>query len=227
MRRRPVDEPKFDNGIMNVKRNLTVLLGFFTVLMLLSGCGYMRSKFGSKSEVYKVSSQGEPLKVPSDLDSPNNSGTLIIPERNPTTAPAEIGTGAPSTIMANQTAPPRAVAPSLGGEGINIADAPASTWKRVGLALERSGVAKIESRDEKTLTYEVLSSGGTTQSPGWVKEAFTLGMADDKKVQTLVRLRLRVTGSGNQSKVTVEGTTSEAASDAARSILEVLAQRMS
>jgi uncharacterized lipoprotein len=214
---------------MNVKRNLTFLLGLLAVLGMLSGCAYMKSKFGSNSsEVYKVGAQSKPLEVPPDLDPPNKSGTLVIPEPSATAATAAVDESVPAAaISSSQAAPPRTAAPSLGGEGMSVADTPASTWKRVGLALERSGVATIERRDERTRTYEVLTNGSTTQSPGWFKKTVTLGMADDKKVLTPVRLRIRVSGTGNESRVTVEGTTSEAATSAARNILETLGQRLS
>lgn len=222
-----MDEPKIYNGIKNVKRNLTILLGLAAMLSLLSGCGYMRAKFGSKSEVYKVGSQTKPLEVPPDLDAPNKSGTLVIPEPSPAAATAATGTGVPAADISTQGAPPRTAAPSLGGEGMSVADTPANTYKRVGLALQRSGVATIEKSDEQSRTYEVLTNGSTTQSPGWLKKTVTLGMADDKKVLTPVRLRIRVTGNGNESRVTIEGTTSEAATSAARNILETLGQRLS
>ncbi|MGB0132258.1 hypothetical protein [Dokdonella sp.] len=212
---------------MNVKRNLTFLLGLLVALTMLSGCGYMRSKFGSKSEVYKVGAQSKPLEVPPDLDAPNRTGTLVIPEPSPTAAPAAADTSVPVASISDQAAPPITAAPSLGGEGMTVADTPASTWNRVGLALERSGVATIEKRDEKTRTYEVLTNGSTTKSPGWLKKTVTLGMADDKKVLTPVRLRIRVSGTGSESRVTVEGATSEAATSAARNILATLGQRLS
>lgn len=212
---------------MNVKRNLTILLGLAALMMLLGGCGYMRAKFGSKSEVYKVGKQSEPLQVPSDLDAPNRSGSLVIPEPSATAGTAAVDVSrVPAADIPSQEAPPREAAPDLGGEGMSVADTPANTYKRVGLALERSGVATIEGSDEKAGTYEILTNGNTTQSPGWVKKTVTLGMADDKKVLTPVRLRVRVSGSGNESRVTIEGTTSEAAVDAARNILDTLGQRM-
>ncbi|MEZ5461470.1 hypothetical protein [Dokdonella sp.] len=210
-----------------MKRNLTILIGLVAMLTLLSGCAYMRSKFGSKSEEYKVGAQVKPLEVPSDLDAPNKSGTLVIPEPSPNAATAAADTSVPTAVITTQAAPPRTAAPSLGGEGMNVADTPASTFKRVGLALTRSGVATIEKTDESARTYEVLTNGSTTKSPGWLKKTVTLGMADDKKILTPVRLRIRVSGSGNESRVTIEGTTSEAATSAARNILETLGQRLS
>lgn len=221
-----MDEPQIENGIMNVKRNLTILLGLVAMLTLLSGCGYLRAKFGNDSEVYKVGAQSPPLQVPADLDKPNQSGALVIPEPSPNAAPAAADTSVPGDVIATQIAPPGTATPSLGGEGMSVADTPASTWKRVGLALERSGVAKIEQSDEKNRTYEVLTNGTTTQSPGWFKKTVTLGTADDKKVSTPVRLRIRVSGGGNESRVTIEGTTSEAATSAAANILDTLAQRL-
>ena len=211
---------------MNVKRNLTILLGLIAMLTLLSGCGYMRAKFGSKSEIYKVGEQSKPLEVPPGLDKPNQSGTLVIPEPSANAAPAAADSSVPAASIAIQTAPPGTASPGLGGEGMSVADTPANTFKRVGLALERSGVATIEKTDQAARTYEVLTNGNTTQSPGWFKETVTLGTADDKKTLTPVRLRIRVSGSGNESRVTIEGTVSEAATSAAANILDTLGQRL-
>ena len=95
-----------------------------------------------------------------------------------------------------------------------------------GLALERSGVATIQSRDEATRSYDIRTTGVTTQSPGWLKRAVTLGMAGDKKVTTPVNLRVRVSGTDGASSVLVEGASTASDMNAARQVLETLRQRM-
>src|SRR5690606_35534584 len=67
-----------ESGIHQVKRILSHLLIAMLSVALLSGCSYLRTKFGAKNDAYKKSAQSRPLEVPPDLDSPNRSGTLQI-----------------------------------------------------------------------------------------------------------------------------------------------------
>ena len=209
-----------------VKRNLTIVLCAFALFSMLSGCNTMRNKFGRKDDAYKSSVQTAPLQVPADLDAPNRSGTLAIPEPSTPKATAATDSSVPAIDIKPSSAPP-ADAHNLSGDGFQVADSLTHTWTRVGLAIERSGVASIQSRDESARTYEISTTGKKTSSPGFWKKVVTLGMAGDKKVSTPVGLRVRVSGVDGASKVTVEGAGSEAGQQAAQEVLEVLRQRMS
>ena len=209
-----------------MKRTLTIILCAFALLALLGGCNTMRNKFGKKSDAYKSSVQTQPIEVPPDLDAPNRSGALAIPELSTTATSAATDSSVPGMVIKPSSAPP-VDAHNLSGDGFAVADSLAHTWTRVGLALERSGVAKIQSRNESARTYEISTIGRKTSSPGFWKRVVTLGMAGDKRVSTPVGLRVRVSGVDGASKVTVEGTGSEAGNQAAQEVLEVLRQRMS
>lgn len=209
-----------------MKRSLPIAVCAIVLLPLLGGCGALRAKFGNKSDAYKHSVQTHPLEVPPDLDTPNRTGTLVIPEPSASAATANFDASAPAADITPSNAPP-VDAQNLAGDGLLIADTQANTWRRVGLALERSGVATIKARDEATQSYEINAVGKKTSSPGFMKEVFTLGMAHDKSVSSSVALRVRITGSDGASKVIVEGATGEAGASAARQVLETLRQRMS
>jgi uncharacterized lipoprotein len=215
------------NGNQTVNRKFSITIGVITALSLLSGCSYVRSKFGRQDDAYKNTSQGRPLEVPPDLDSPNRSGTLVIPEPGtPSSSLANSDTGVPAVAYQPPQAPPSGATASIGGDGLVVADTLANTWRRVGLALERSGVAVIQSRNEGTRSYEIQTTGKATRSPGWFKRAITLGMARDKQVTKPAILSVRIGGNDGASKVLVEGTTSASDTSAARQVLEVLVQRM-
>ena len=200
---------------------------------LLAGCGFIERHFSKKSVDYQSSVQQRPLEVPPDLDQPNTAGALTIP--TPGAAPSAVndaGTPAAAPGEAPLTATPAAgqsgaiESAALSGDGLVVADTVESTWSRVGLALERSGAATVTARDEAGRSYDVQTTGQTTQRPGWFKRAITFGRASNK-VTSQVKLRVRVVASGGGSKVAIEGANDEASQDAARSLLATLKQRLS
>ena len=209
-----------------MKRILTLAFTVVASLTVLSGCSYLRTKFGNKGDAYKNSAQTRPLEVPPDLDAPNHSGALVIPEPGTPSVSASSDTRVPDVAATPSIAPPLASSTSLGGDGLQVSDSLANTWTRVGLALERSGIATIQSRDAEARTYDVVTAGRKTKSPGWLKKVVTLGMAGDKTVSAPVSLRVRIGGADGASKVTVEGATSASGDTAARNLLETLRQRM-
>jgi hypothetical protein len=125
-------------------------------------------------------------------------------------------------------APPVAVAApgaTISGDGLSVSDSVASTYSRVGLALERSGAATITGRDEGGNAYSVETTGQTTTKPGWFKRAITLGRASNKTTSR-VQLTVRVSADGAGSRVSVEGASDEASRDAARALLQSLRERL-
>ncbi len=209
-----------------MNRSLTFALCVIASASLLGGCGYMRSKFGSKPDAYKKSTQTRPLEVPPDLERPNSSGTLVIPERGAPGATTASSAVAPPSGSPGDAVPRMATGPALAGDGLRVADTVASTWARIGLALERSGAATIEAKDEAAHTYSVRTSATTSERPGWFKRAITFGRAADRQVSTPVTLGIRVAAEGDGSKVTIEGANDSAGEKAARDLLETLRQRL-
>jgi uncharacterized lipoprotein len=194
----------------------------------LAGCSFFHR---DKGDAYRQSAQERPLEVPPDLDTPNSSSALVIP---PAPGAATTSSTTDAAILPAATpadgAPPPAVAGvpgvSLSGEGLLVADTPASTWKRVGLALERSGAATIAARDESGATYTVNTTGQTTTRPGWFKRAITFGRASNKATAR-VQLTVRVSADAGGSRVAIEGASDEASRDAAQALLRTLRERLS
>lgn len=196
--------------------------------LLLGGCSWFtRNK--DRTE-YEGAKQTRPLEVPPDLDSPANSAALTIPSvSGPTTGVREGGTlvlGRPADASA---APPADVggAPiATGSNSISVADNAASTWRRVGLAMERMEGTSIQSRDEGAMSYSVSTAGQTVRKAGWFKRAITFGNAKDT-VSNPVMLTVRVRGDGDASTVEVEGGDSATDGAAIRSLIASLRARLS
>lgn len=216
-----------------MKRSIALLM-IIPLLSLAGGCKYF-SRDKAKDE-YKLAVESRPLEVPPDLDSPANSGAMVIPELRPSSSDP-IGSvrredgalvlGAPpaGAPTASATVPP-GPGVSLAGDGLLVADAVASTWRRVGLALERSGAARIVASDEAGSSYEIETAAEVASKPGWFKRTITLGMAKGT-VTAPVRLKIQVNGEGESSRVHVEGADDEAGRAAARQVLDTLRQRLS
>ncbi|MEP7044019.1 MAG: hypothetical protein ABI843_13230 [Dokdonella sp.] len=217
-----------------MRRTIYALLTTVTLTSLLSGCGFFHRHFDRKDDTYKKSVNERPLEVPPDLDTPNSSGALVVPAAGSGSA-GSVSTAPPATAATSADTAPMSSAPpavaaatgvAIGGDSLGVADSVESTWARVGLALDRSGAAKVLGRDEASRTYTVQTTGQTTTKPGWFKRAITLGMAGSKTTAQ-VQLTVRVSADGNASKVGVEGATDEASQDAARALLATLRQRLS
>lgn len=218
-------------GPTNVRRYIQALTTGVIASCLLAGCGFIDRHFHKKNDEYKTSVQERPLEVPPDLDKPNTSGALTIPEPG-SAAPAATGdASAPPGAVASAspgvaTAPAAATPVIMSGDSLHVMDTVDSAWSRVGLALERSGAATILARDEAGRSYDVQTIGQTTEKPGLFKRVVTLGMAKGKTTAQ-VRLKLRVTAEGDGSKIAVEGAGDEASKSAAQALLATLKQRLS
>ena len=219
-----------------MKRNIFAPLAVLIAASLLGGCGLLQRSFDRTDNVYKQSAEQRPLEVPPDLDTPSSSSALVIPPpvaaAAPEQAPATAGTTeappADTAVPAAATAPPAMASVgdvSVSGDGLLVPDNPESTWSRVGLALERSGAAKILQRDEAGRSYSVQTTGQTTVRPGWFKRMITFGQAGNK-VTAQVQLTVRVNADGSGSRVSVEGSGDEASRDASRALLQTLRERL-
>ncbi|ANB18696.1 hypothetical protein [Dokdonella koreensis] len=220
-----------------MKRTIALLM-LLPLLLLAGGCKYF-SRESAKDE-YKRAVESRPLEVPPDLDAPANSGAMVIPEARPSASSDPAGSvrredgalvlGAPPAGDTSATAEPPPVSASpgvkVGGEGLLVSDSVESTWRRVGLALQRSGAATVVASDEATSSYDVETAGEVVSKPGWFKRTVTLGMAKDK-VSAPVRLKIRVSGEGEGSRVSIEGADDEAGRAAADGVLAALRQRLS
>jgi uncharacterized lipoprotein len=204
------------------------LLATLVSASLLGGCGFMNRHFERKNDDYKRAVESRPLEVPPDLDTPNSSGALSVPAASARTTAAATSTTPPPGTAPTSVPPEVSATPgaTISGDGLTVSDTVANTWSRVGLALERSGVATITGRDEAGHTYAVETTGRTTTKAGWFKRAITFGHAGNKTTAR-VQLNVRINADGAGSRVSIEGADDEASRDAARSLLNSLRERLS
>jgi uncharacterized lipoprotein len=216
-----------------VRRNISALLAVLITASLLGGCGFLHRTLDRKDNTYKQSTEQRPLEVPPDLDTPSSSSALVIPAPSATPASDAAPAAAAAAPESVDTPPAQAAPPALAaspdvsidGGGLLVPDSPDSTWTRVGLAMERSGAARIVQRDQAAHAYTVETTGQTTVKPGWFKRAITFGQAGNK-VTAKVQLTVRVVADGAGSRLSVEGAADEASRDAARALLQTLRERL-
>ncbi len=213
------------DGTAAVKRTLLISISVITALGMLSGCTMLKNKFGGDHEAYQRSVETPALEIPADLDRPNQSGALLVPAHDSASATvAAPGAGAPRV-----TPPPAILSPdaaAVASEGLQIADTVASTWTRVGSALEGSEVATIQSRDEASHSYQIVAQAETTKPAGRLKRIASFGKAGDTKVLTPVALRVNVMAAADGSKITIDGAASASSTAAAKKVLDTLRQRL-
>lgn len=222
-----------------MRRNTAALPVLLIVASLLGGCGFFSRHLDRTDESYRQSVQSRPLEVPPDLDNPASSTALTIPDARPATTAsastvgsASAASGAPPAIATSASAPV-AAAPAVAGPGVTasgdglvVSDTLESTYRRVGLALERSGAARVLGSDVATHAYSVETTGQTTIKPGWFKRAITFGQAGTK-VTAKVQLGVSVEAEANGSRVRVTGGVDDASREAAQALLMVLRERLS
>jgi uncharacterized lipoprotein len=175
---------------------------------LLPAC----SMFGGKSD-YQEARETRPLEVPPELDAPATNAAMTVP--------AVAGS-------ASATAPSTSPRPIEAGPDARIAvvDSVAGAWKRVGLALERSGVAELVARDEASATYTVRGTTVITQRAegGFIRRMFSGG--DKERSETVTRV-VRVVADGTGSVVQVEDEQGAATDDElSRRLVEAIRQRL-
>jgi uncharacterized lipoprotein len=112
----------------------TTLALLVVAIVGASGCGWLRGR-----SAYEQSPESRPLEVPPDLDAPRIDPAMNIPG-----TPAAASTRA---AVSGSSAP------------FTVADAADSTWRRVGLALERIEGVTIVDRAQLLSAYNVRYQG--------------------------------------------------------------------
>ncbi len=223
--------------------NRTFTLGWSVLVLLcastVGGCSW----FHHHDDYYNKAAESRPLEVPPDLDTPVSSNELVVPAAS-TAAPVPAATPAstlPPAASVPVAAPSSAANAVLTGDGLHVADSPAHTWQRVGLALERAQVGTISARDESAHTYTVEVVGlaaapapapAPTDEHHWytpILHPFGGGSSAKPSAQAPVsgHLTVRVSADKDGAKVSVEGDSNDsAAATAARRVLEALHERL-
>jgi uncharacterized lipoprotein len=190
---------------MMVKFRISTVL-LVVVVTALSGC----SIFGKKSS-YDTARETRPLEVPPDLDSPSTAGAMVVPDQgsvggaSPDSAPQAIYAGAESSLR--------------------VSDAATGVWRRVGLALERSGVGKLDGRDESAGTYTLSGTSQASTKPGgnFVSRMFKRDKAESVAVTRVVRVK----ADGEGSLIQVEDESGSPVDDEfARRLIAAIKQRL-
>lgn len=186
--------------------------------VVLAGCGMFG---GKKREAYQGSREGRPLEVPPDLDAPATSRSLVIPATRDAQAGADHA--APSDASPSSTSTSGGATIEPGSESsLRVTDAVAGAWRRVGLALERSGVGEIVSRDEAAATYTVKAT--VTERKGGMLSRM-IGR-DKVTVEEATRV-VRIVADGEGSVIRVEDEAGAPATDtAARKLIAAIKQRL-
>lgn len=113
-----------------------------------------------------------------------------------------------------------------GSISLNIPESFDIAWRRVGLALDRTGFT-VEDRNRSTGTYYVRfssNSAGESSEPGFFRKILNLGSAE-KKADPVSKYSILVESSGNNSTVKVRGANNEVIASAdEQKILNLLAQ---
>ena len=119
-----------------------------TALLTQGGCVWLRAKFANTA-VYEDSDQANPLEVPPDLDAPNTTAGIAIPDV--TANPVTQGSTATATV------------PAIGGDGFAMADTVDSAFRRVGVALGKIDGVTLGDSAQATGTHTVTYQGTTMQ----------------------------------------------------------------
>lgn len=133
---------------------------------------------------------------------------------------------APAQASANDNKTARVAVLGANGTSLTVATDFDTAWRRVGLALDRSGFT-VENRDRKLGVYEVRLSDTDPQAkkPGFLARLFG---SDKSQTESLSRYRVEVSGeSRTQAQVRVTDEKGQAASgDTARRIAKQLADEL-
>ena len=123
---------------------LAILVG--AALLSQSGCVWLRTKFANTA-VYEDSKQSDPLEMPPDLDVPNTSAGVAIPDVTPNPMAQS---GAPQSVP---------VAPSAPMDGFMLADTAESAFRRIGVALSKIDGVVLGESFEAAGTHSVTFQG--------------------------------------------------------------------
>jgi len=185
-------------------------------LLAFSACSWFRSN----PSQYQNAQETAPLEVPPGLDVPPRTSQMSVPEAPG--ASHEAPAAAPATTTSNTTAGSQKPA-YIGTEtSLVLEDDVPSAFRRVGIALERSGTVTVTARDEVAATLTVTRQA-VTQEGGWFRK---LTGSDTSKSTTITRV-VRIVPDGQGARVQVEDEAGRETTDEnARLIIAALRERL-
>lgn len=114
-----------------VTRSLIWLTLAIVMVSATTGCSWLRKRVG-----YEDSKQTNRLEIPPGLDQPNNTNALVVPGIEGTTLQGEVSV-----------------------ETFTVSDTQESTWRRMGLALNRIDGVTVTNSAQALGSYDVRYQG--------------------------------------------------------------------
>ncbi len=149
-----------------MKKNRWMTIGVVTGLLTLTGCGI----FPKQSSYDKVE-PGDALEIPPDLDKPESSTGLRVPDATYSAVSGSSLQQAPQNPLDDLDGVK--LVEIEGEQLLALSDNKDSVYRRLGLALDRLGL-EVENQDEETSTYEVnyVDRTAKDQRPGVLSRWF-------------------------------------------------------
>jgi len=183
---------------------------FGLALGLQWGCG----TFINRPIVYEDSRETAPLEVPRDLMRPAVNPALQIPAVAGLASNADVS----PPLLGNTVAAARGGLPRAANAVLTIADEADSTWRRVGIALQRSGCCKVLEQDESAMVYQVELISDAPK-PGFFGRMF------GSSPSTTMQVKVDAVGSGSNVTI-VDDDGKVRVDDPAMTVLGVVEARL-
>jgi len=189
--------------------------------LALSACGWFTRK--EKQPIYYSAVEAPPLQIPEGLDSPNTSYALIIttpisplPQREMPAVPPRV---------TNQSGGKDVIPIRWAAEGIYlfVEDTPASTFRRLRLVINRSGMTLGEAVGDTGYRFEYWHDSKDPDEGFFSKLAFWKD--DAPNYSGMYQAVIRADGENSRVYV-INGDGSDADPNAAEQILAILGERL-
>lgn len=203
----------------SIRPVLVVLV--IALCLALSACSWFSRK--DKQPIYYAAVEAPPLQIPEGLDPPNTSYALMI------TTPIS-----PLPQREMPATPPRVTNPS-GGQGVIpirwaaegiylfVEDTPASTFRRLGIVIKRSGMTLGEALGDTGYRFEYWHSSKDPDEGFFSKLAFWRD--DAPNYSGMYQAVIRADGENSRVYI-INGDGSDADPNAAEQILAILGERL-
>ncbi len=168
------------------------------IMLLAAGLGAC-SWFKEKPPEYMASQEVDPLGVPSDLDAPQYRAPLVIttPEMRLPSGD-ELNPGPPRAVSTAGRGDANAwMAWSAEGVYLSVDDSPESVQRRLGFAIDRTGMRPLEPADDGAHRFEYVHQRFDERS-FWQKLAF---WNDGLGADYSGTYRTRVVADGDETRV--------------------------
>ena len=195
------------------------LLGLAAAL-LASGCSWFG---GDEKPPYYDSDNGKRLEIPEGLNAPDFVSPLMIVER-PVALPEVMDTRPPRVASTAGRGDANAwLGWASDGVYLKVLDTPESVARRLGFAIERSGMRMLKEADEGAYAFEYLQPPGPDEGGFFSKLAFWRSDGPDYSGA----YRTEVRADGEDARVYLRQPNGDpAAPDAAEHVLAVFMERL-